>query len=472
MGARCFTRDRDDLGPGAVNAAPARRVALSVVSRVRERQAYAHETLDAVLKHQRDLDSRDVALATRLSYGTISARGTLDEAIERYTDKPGRLEPRVCDALAISAWELLFGETEPRVAVHEGVELVRGVRPQAAGLANAVLRRLSDAARDFPWGDVETDDSALARLFGHPLWLTRQLIADLGRATAAAVLAANNHPAPLYLAHVPFGRSLDDTLLALTERGAEPVPGPIAGSIELRHPSAIASQGPPLLAEDAIVCDAAAQFAVRALRARPGMRLVEIGAGRGTKTVLAQADAYRAGGFAELWAVDSHAFKVDVLAQTVSRLGLSDHVHPVVADATLLPAAGMPDPGTIDAVLVDAPCSGLGTLRRHPDKRWRLRPDDVETLALLGGSLLAGAAQLVRPKGFMVYSTCTLTRRENGDVIRGFLASESGSGFVVDDVRDDVPDAWLEFMQPEGWFQSLPRRGGADGHFVARLTRV
>lgn len=456
-----------------MSASRARRTALLVVSRVRERNAYAHEILDAVLRQQSDLDSRDAALATRLSYGVISTRGTLDEAVDRCTERPTRLEPRVRDALAISAWELLFGGAEPHIAVHEGVELVRGIRSQAAGLANAVLRRLAASAAEFPWGDPVADDAALARQFGHPLWMTRQLIADLGRTVAAEMLEADNSPAPLYLAHLPFKRSLDASMALLTARGADPIPGPVSGSIEARCPSSVAAEGAEVLADDALVCDAAAQFAVRALGARPGMRLAEIGAGRGTKSILAQADAFRAGGLAELWAIDSHAFKVEILARTVARFGLSDHVHPVLADASRLSEAkDVPAPGTIEAVLVDAPCSGLGTLRRHPDKRWRISPDDVETLALLGSSLLSEAARLVSPGGFVVYSTCTLTRRENADVIRGLLASEIGSRFIVDSLANEVPDAWQGFVSEEGFFQSVPRLGGPDGHFVARLRRA
>lgn len=455
-----------------MSASRARRVALAVVSRVRDRQAYAHETLDAVLKGERDLDRRDAGLATRLAYGTISTRGTLDDAIDRFIDRPGRLEPRVRDALCIAVWEILFGGVEPRVAVNEGVELVRGLRPQAAGLANAALRKVAEAAASFPWGNPETDIEALARLHGHPVWLAQELVAGIGRAAASDVMYANNRPAPLYLAHVPFERTFDEAFASLVARGAEPVEGPLAGSVEVCRPSEIAAIGRPLLDADFLVCDVAAQFAARAVRARPSMKVVEIGAGRGTKTVLLQADAVLHGSPADVWAVDSHAFKSDLVVAAAARFGLSERIHAVTADAVdLSTVSGIPAYDTADAVLVDAPCSGLGTLRRHPDKRWRLTADDVHTLALLGSRLLAEAARLVRPGGFVVYSTCTLTRAENADVISGFLASQAGSGFAMDTLSADVPVAWKESVAEQGWFQSVPAVGGPDGHFIARMRR-
>ena len=127
---------------------------------------------------------------------------------------------------------------------------------------------------------------------------------------------------------------------------------------------------------------------------------------------------------------------------------------------------------SFDLVLVDAPCSGLGTLRRHPDRRWRATSAEVSDLASLAFKLCIHAASLVKPGGFMVYSTCTITRAENDDVIAAFLRSEPGSGFVIDPLDDDVPVAWRTWLRPDGTFQSLPTPGGCDGHFVARLRRV
>lgn len=459
------------LGVYLMGASPARRAAREVVTRVRERDAYAHETLDAVLR-EAALDSRDTAFATRLAYGTIASRGTLDEIVARYLDRPKALEPAVADALALAAYEVLFFRTPARAAVNEGVELVRSVRPRAAGLANAVLRKLAAAADEFPWSDPETDIAALARLHAHPLWLAELWVRELGRERAARLMAANNEPAPLYLAHLPFRSRESDVIEELAEKGAEPVHCPLPGCIEAGSaPAALAS---PTLADGRVlVADAAAQFAAHATNASPGQMVVEIGAGRGTKCLIIAGIMHRAGGpngHTNLIAIDTHGFKLDALDQAVQATG-APKITTVVADATDPRAPGLPAPSSADVVLVDAPCSGLGTLRRHPDRRWRARPDEIETLAVLGKALLVTASELVKPGGFVVYSTCTVAHAENAGVIGGFLASESGRGFEIDPLGGQIAEEWSGFVTPEGFFQSVPEIGGPDGHFVARLVR-
>ncbi|PKQ17387.1 MAG: antitermination protein NusB [Actinobacteria bacterium HGW-Actinobacteria-7] len=446
---------------------PARGLALDVVTRVREREAYAHETLDAALS-RRKLNPRDSSYATRLAYGTIACRGTLDEAVSRFVTGAA-LEPGVADALAISAYEILFTRTPPRAAVSEGVELVRSVKPRAAGLANAVLRRLAEVAGDFPWGDPDTDVAALARLHGHPEWLAELWVTELGHEAATALMAANNEPAPLYLAHLPFESAYEAVLDALATDGAEPKSCPVPGCIQAGVPS-VAVKSAALRNHQVIVADAGAQFTAFLVHPRPSQTIVELGAGRGTKSLLMAGAAFLDGGVASISAIDVHSFKLESLrgiAEQVKAKG----IRTVVADATDIAAPGMPGAGSADVVLVDAPCSGLGTLRRHPDRRWRAQPDQIETLALLGARLLSTAAALVKPGGFVVYSTCTIAQAENAAVVDAFLASEHGEGFTVDLLDTDIPEQWRRFSTTQGYFQSLPEEGGTDGHFVARLKR-
>lgn len=446
---------------------PARRAAYEVVRRVRERDAYGPQVLDAVLTRAA-MPAEESALATRLARGTLASLGTLDDALDRFLSKPGALEPQVRDALRVAAYELLFARTPARAAVHQGVESVRRVRPQAAGLANAVLRKLADAVPSFPWGDPATDLGALARLTAHPLWLVERLVADLGEQPARGVLAADDAPAPLYLAHVPFAGSFEEALAQLVADGADPVAGPLPGSIEARVPGA-AVRGRAVAEELVLVADAAAQFAPVAAAPAPGGLVVDVAAGRGTKTVLLQAAASRAGGLARIVALDLHAFKSEVLRARLDRLGVPD-VTVVTGDAVDPESvAGVPALGSADVVLLDVPCSGTGALRRHPEKRWRLTPEQVSELAALQRSLLTSAARLVRPGGIVVYSTCSILQEENRDVVGYFLQGEAGTGFRVRGVADAVPGVWAPFVTPEGYFQSLPAVGGPDGHFVAVL---
>lgn len=456
------------VGPG-VSVTPARRAALTVLHRVRERGAFGPETLDAVLRAG-GLSAQDTALATRLTYGTLQTQGTLDEALDRFLSGPGAVEPAVRDALRLAAYEILFARTPARAAVNEGVEAVKSVRKQAAGLANAVLRRLAERAGDFPWGDPATDDAALARATGHPRWLVDHWIAELGRERATVALCADLEPAPLYLWHNPFRGSIVEALDALSEDGAEPerdVPG---GCIRAGRTQA-AVRGRAVAEGRVLVTDAAAQIAPLACGPRPGGVIVDIASGRGTKTAQLQALAVAGGEPASVFALDVHRFKADVLARRMRDLGVPD-VTPLVGDATDLASVGrLPAAGTADAVLLDAPCTGLGALRRHAEKRWRLTPEDPARLAVLQSAMLGQAASLVRVGGLVVYSTCTVSRVENEDVVSSFLGV-AGGAFETADLSAVVPEAWAADIGVEGWFGSVPRAGGPDGHFVAALTRL
>jgi len=469
VGAGSASRRVLHVGSGAMSASPARTVAREVVTRVRERNAYAHELMDSALRAAK-LSPADAALATRLAYGTLQAEGTLLEALDRHLGGK-RVEPRISDALRVSAYEILFLRSEKRAAVHQGVELVRGVRRQASGLANAVLRRLAEEAASFPWGDPATDLKALARLHAHPEWLARMWVDELGRDAAEQVMAADNTPAPLYLAVNTFAGTAEAAREGLRADGARPRSGVVAGSIEVGEAGA-AVRGQTLHRGLVLAVDASAQLVVRFVDARPGSTIVEVGAGRGTKTLLLQSWAKAAGGPADVVAVDSHEFKGKLLTERLRRHGVPG-VTMLVGDATDFSAIeGAPAAGSVDAVLIDAPCSGLGTLRRHPEKRWRVQPSDIDALAALGSRLLAEAAHLVRRGGFVVYSTCTVADRENAEVVRAFLDSEAGSGYLIDPVAGQVPEAWQGFVTHEGFFRSLPSVDGPDGHFAARLVRV
>ncbi|MDY0088141.1 MAG: transcription antitermination factor NusB [Coriobacteriia bacterium] len=444
-----------------------RREALYLLGQARTRDAWGTDLLSDALAGDR-YDIQDSAFITRLVYGVISAEGTLDEALDRYIARPSRVHPHVRDALRLAAYEILFMSTPPHVAVHQGVEAVRIVHPRATGLANAVLRRLAEAASTFPWGDVTTDIGARSRATAHPGWLVEMLLNELGLAESRAMLDTDNEVAPLYLAHNPFMGSFQHLLDALEADGAEPAPEEPAGCVRVRV-AAAAVKGEALRTGLCVVADAAAQFCAAQAAPGPGATAVELAAGRGTKTLLMQAASSALGGPGTVISGDLHEFKVAVLLKRMHELGVPG-VTGVVADAcdeASISALG--GPFSADVVMVDAPCSGLGTLRRHPEKRWRVQPHDIESLAQVSEAMLQTAARLVCAGGFMVYSTCTVTERENQQVIEGFLGTARGARFKTAPLRFAPPMDWERFVTPEGWFGSLPVSGGPDGHFVAVL---
>jgi 16S rRNA (cytosine967-C5)-methyltransferase len=451
---------------------PARVVAREVITKVRERDAYAHETMNLAL-HRHKLKPEDAAFATRLAYGTIACRGTVDEIVAARLKSPKKTDPRVLDALALATYELIFEKSEAYAAVSQGVEVVRSLEPRQAALVNAVLRRIADSRRGFPWGDAASDERVHARLHGHPLWLAHELRSVYGYERADSIMRTNNEPAPLYVACMPFRTSFSAAFNTLTTAGTRPVAYPLDGCIEIGKPSsAVAST---LLADRSIaVIDACAQLAVALAQPRAGQHIVEIGSGRGTKTLLLAGLARDGENTATVTGVDLYDYKNDILARDAARLHVNE-VKTLTCDATqpgFAQALAGVDALPQDMVFVDAPCSGLGTLRRHPDRRWRMKPSEIDQMAALGGALLRSAATVVRRGGMVVYSTCTISTAENTAVVADFLAAPQGRDFELVPVQDhEVPQQLAAFVRADGTFQSLPESGGPDGHFVARLVK-
>jgi 16S rRNA (cytosine967-C5)-methyltransferase len=452
-----------------MSPAPGRVTALEAVKRVRERDSFGHETLHSVLAAS-ELSPRDTAFATRLAYGTMAARGTLDEVLDERLDRPAAVRPSVRDVLRLGTYELLFMRTPGRAVVNESVEAVKQRDPAASGLVNAVLRRVADAARSFPWGDPDVDEAVLARATGTPPWLARLWTRELGWQRARSALESTLEPAPLYLMHNPFRGDLPSLVEALVHDGAEPEACEPMGCVRCGRAGA-AVRGGALRAGRAVVTDAAAQIPARVASPRPDTLVLDVAAGRGTKTLGLQAAATEAGGPARIVATDRHPFKVDEIGRRMCRLDVPG-VEAVTVDATdpdALRAALTGSPPAL--VLVDAPCSGLGTLRRHPDAVWRTDPSDFAGLARLQLALVRAAAEVVSRGGAIIYTTCTVSRLENQGVVESFLSEEAGSGFRSARLEGVVGPAWREAFTAEGWIQTIPREGGPDGHFVAKLIR-
>ena len=438
-------------------ATAARRSALSLVSERRRRDARARELLRAS-DELSALSERERAQATRLVLGTVAAEGELDCVIDAHLRRGARLEPRVRDALRLAAFELLYLGTRDDVCVSQGVELVRGVSPRAAGLANAVLRRvaekdapaLSRARERVVAGAFDARD--LARIGALPEWLCARALASLGDGRAAAWAVAALGPAGAWVAanRVQRGQAL---LHALEEAGCAPTPGPVPGSYLLGAPARLAPSG---LVErvDVLPCDLAAQEVVLAAAPEPGSRVLEVGQGRGTKTVLLEGAAVAAGGPCEIVSVEIDPRKSELAARRMAAAGISEHVRCVVADGRALAGEGLPDAllGSFDLVFVDAPCSGSGTLARHPEIAWSLREEALPGLAALQTDILRAASTRVAPGGLVVYSTCSVLAEEDERVVEALLTGPTGGQFeLLDARRTDLP--------------------GADTHFVARLRK-
>jgi 16S rRNA (cytosine967-C5)-methyltransferase len=459
----------------------ARTCAYAVVRRVFERGAYADRALHA---EARDLDARDRALAMRLAYGAVQRRGTLDHLIVKLAERPlRRLDAPVVAALRLGLYELLFtGGAPDRAVVADVVELAKVGRGH--GLVNAVLRR---ATREGAALLAELDDrtpEAAAVKHSHPEWVARLWWEELGAEEARALLAYDNEPGEVALR---VNTLVADPAAVAAElagdRGRETLASDdprlgqrrVAVHRDPGIPEALVLDGPwdahgsPLWRAGAVVAQSrAAMLPARALDPQPGERVLDLCAAPGGKSTHLAALMEGRG---EVVAVELRRARAAELARTVVRLHAQGCVRVVLGDA----ARSLPDapPASFDRVLVDPPCTGLGTLQARPDLRWRVAGDDVARLAGVQAAILAAGAAAVRPGGVLVYSTCTISPTENERQISDFM--ESHPDFALDDLGADLLDGTPRrprIGRPWGrCVLTLPHRDRTAGFFIARLRR-
>jgi len=417
-------------------AAPAREVAFIVIRRVFERGAYADRALRA---EAAGLDARDRALAMALAYGAVQRCATLDYVTQALAARPvGRLEPAVRAALRLGMYQLLFLDGIPaHAAVNDSVGLVNG---PGAKLVNAVLRRATREGRALLDELDDATPEGAAVKHSVPAWLAELWWRELGADEARAVLARVNEPGESALRV--------NTLVATP---AEVKPSlPVATQPADGIPEGLVFDG-PFDAEDSELWKAGAimpqsrgsMLVAQTLGPQPGERVLDLCAAPGAKsTHIAQ--LLRDEG--EVVAVERNRGRARALKATCARMHASC-VRVVVGDAS------EPRHDKFDRVLVDPPCSGLGTLQSRPDVRWRASPESISELAALQRLVLQAGATATAPGGTLVYSVCTVSRAEGHEVIEGFLAEHGG--FTLD-----------------SHVQLLPHRDLTDGFFIARLSRA
>jgi 16S rRNA (cytosine967-C5)-methyltransferase len=451
----------------AASGPTARSVARQVLARVAD-GAYASLALSGELDRA-GLATADRALATELCYGVLRLRGRLDRALEACAPRGlGRLDQRVRDALRLAAFQILCLQRVPaHAAVNDAVEEVkrlRGVR--LGGFANALLRRLAQEGEPLaPSADADPLAFLIERE-SYPEWLARLYLAgaggpEAGPADAVALATAQNSAAPVWLRANPArgGRAEAVRTITAERPDAELVPSTLLPeALRLRGAASPGDLG-AFRSGLVTVQDLGAQVVGRTCGAAPGERILDACAGIGGKsTHLAELAA----GGALIEAADRSARKLALLAEHVRRLGVSG-ITPIEAALT---APGDRLAAAYDRILLDAPCTGLGVLRRHPELKWRRVPADAARLAAVQAQLLAALAPRVRVGGVLVYSVCTVTPEEGAGQVARFL--ERHPGFCL-----EAPDdpAVAPFLDAHGVVRTLPHRHDADGFVAARLRR-
>lgn len=441
-----------------------RRVALRVLTRLAATPKRLEAILDGELKRQSTAEARDKALAVGLVYAVLRHRARLDHLLAAFVRRPlASLDPPAWDILRLAAAELTVLGAPAHAVVSQAVDLAKTHQARgAAGLINASLRALATRWREVPLPDPATEPARhLAVLHSHPQWLVEELLERLGRDQTAAWLAADQEAPPLSLRHNPL-RGDRQTLVALLAPHCQEISGhPLAAdSLVLRGVSGRGAELPGFADGLWQRQDPGATALGHLLGVRPGMRVLDLCAGAGGKTGHLAGLMQNQG---SILAVEPAAGRRRGLEENLARLGVAN-VRTLEADGTTLD----PALGPFDRVLVDAPCTGLGTLGRRPDVRWRREPDDPPRLAELQLALACRAAELLAPGGALLYCTCTVTRAENENVVAALLAAHPGLRLEWD-LASAGPAA--QAIGADGFFRTLPHQHHCDAFFAARLVR-
>lgn len=441
-----------------------RHQAVDILNAVSKSEAFAGDLLDACLDEQNLSGTADGRLLTHLVYGVLRQRGHLDWILSKlYNGKYTKMEENVKNILRTGLYQLKFSDRLPAFAVvDEAVKIAKKIAPAASGLTNAVLRGyLRDAGKIvFPDGDGQTADY-IATFYSHPLWLVKTWIDIFGREETMALCRVNNEQPPLSLRVNTLKISRMEMAEKLQADGFDcEISRFSPDGINLTE-SPHAVQKTPFFKDGLLrIQDEAAQLVSYLVNPAEGENILDACAGSGGKTTHLAALMKNSG---RIVAMDRDGGKLTQLKTETSRLGISIiETRPVDLCLPLPPGFSK----KFDRVLIDAPCSGAGTLRRNPEIKWRLKQEDIAMFSGNQRLILNSAAEAVKKGGRLVYCTCSVLPHENDDVIRRFLADHSD--FTIEPPSDSVPS---RLMDTRGFLRTYPHRHTIDGFFGAILKR-
>lgn len=445
---------------------PVRLLAVQALVRV-ERSPREDDLLAEADRHA--LSPRDRALLQELVLGTLRQRGYLDWLLEQVTARPLREASEWArNTLRLAAYQIAFTRVPPHASVDEAVRLGKQAGAAEGRFVNAVLRALLKKKDAMQPPAREADPVRhLAITTSHPAWLVRRWLNRFGPEAAERLLRLNNRVPPLALRVHSLRIGRDQYLRVLQDAGVAARPAPFSPEgviVEAKQPV----PSLPGYAEGwFVVQDEGAQLISRCLDPGSGDRVLDACAAPGGKTTHLAALMDDRG---EIAAVDRDPRRLAQVAESCRRLGLTsvrtvplDWEYPPVAEITGLPAEGF------DKVLLDAPCSGLGVLRRHPEGKWGKSAPLIGRMAALQRRLLARIAQRVKPGGVLLYATCSTEEEENDSVVNHFLSQHPE--FRLEDLRGFLPPSCHSLLTPEGMLKTYPALADMDGFFAARLRR-
>lgn len=454
--------------PDSTPAGTAREVALRALRDVDVKDSYANLALDAHLSKSR-LQGRDRGLATEITYGVTRRRSSIDWALAQVSTRPlEQVDPWIRNILREAIYQILYMERIPRsAAVDEAVELAKKYgHVGVAKFVNGVLRNLIRRLPELPWPDpARAGAPALAVLHSHPEWLVREWSERFGVNQAIELMEASNRVPPLTIRVNLLKATRAQVAEALAAEGVATEPtrhSPQGLVIQDLTSSSFLDALKTMKAGLFTVQDESSMLVAPALDPQPGWTVIDLAAAPGGKSTHLAELMNNEG---KIIAVDIHPHKVDLIAENARRLGITI-VDGVCTDAR---EVGKLMPNRADAVLCDVPCSGLGTLARRPDARWRKKATDPAELAPIQRAILESAAIALKPGGVLVYSTCTLHPAENQGMVESFLAEHPE--FALESVAGHLPPGIPAAATAGGYLQLLPHIHGTDGFFIARMRK-
>ena len=419
---------------------------------------------DGALKKQlaaAELSGRDAALATQLCFGVLQNQMLLDFYLAKFSNIPlKRMEGKVVQTLRLGAYQMLFLTRIPHsAAVNSAVTLVKThcKNPRAAGMVNGILRSMERSLQNMPVIPQGDPVAYLSTLYSHPEWLVKEFILSLGEEETAQMLAADNSQPPTAVM-VNTTRTTAEELKAMLEADhVEAEPHPWLENCLLLHRTGDLERMEAFQQGLFYVQDPASRLSVLAAGAKPGMRVLDCCAAPGGKSFAAAIAMENQG---EIVSCDLHPHKKKLIQAGADRLGLTI-ISPKTADGKVF----RPEwESAFDLVLVDAPCSGLGVIRKKPDIRYK-DPAPLADLPAVQLDILRNAARYVKPGGTLMYSTCTLLYRENGEVVETFLAENNS--YKAEAFPLPGPVGLVQGGSVTLW----PHRHGTDGFFISKMRR-
>ena len=445
-----------------------RAMALKTLIRWERGKPLLDEILSEVLVKSVLPDPRDRALCGELVNGVVRHLYYLDYVISRFSEEPlEKMDPQVRNLLRLSAYQLLFTRIPSRAAVAEAVKLVkRGRGKWVVSFVNAVLRKIAEVRERPPEPPREMNPVAyLSVRYSYPEWMVERWLSRFGEEETERLLSAGNEKPPLVVRVNTLRVTRNQLLLYLKSEipGIEACRFSLDGLV-LRGFRGRITDLRAFRAGWLQVQDEASQLVSYLVSPRPGERILDACAGVGGKTThLAQ--LMRNTG--RIYAYDLYEWRLQRLRENAERLGITN-VETITAEVTeAVKALGG---RFFDRILIDAPCTGTGVIRRHPDIKWARKPEDLTKVPEKQLALLCGLAETLKPGGIMVYATCSLEPEENEAVVERFLAEHPE--FEIEDPRKVLPDPARELTDENGFLHTYPHRHGLDGFFGVRLRKI